>query len=386
LRLDDPIRKHLPRFAVKDAEASARATIRDTLTHVGGWEGDLFDDPSSGDDALERIVERMATLEQTARVGEMWGYNNAGFYVAGRVIEIVTGKPFERAIKELVFDPLGIEQAYYFPADVMTRRFVVGHGARKDLATVLTPWALSRAANAAGGITTNVASLLRYAAFHMGDGTRATGRRLLSSSSLTQMRSPVVAKAGTDETMGLTWHLTRVGGLVIAEHGGRTNGQTSWLRLVPDRRFAVAVVTNSSRGDALIVPVLRVTLDAYFGVAQPPASPVAMSPDALAEYVGTYRRQFQDVSVTIDGDALKIEVTPKMPSLDGKVPPPPPAGRIGFFATDRLITLEGPTAGEPTGEFIRDASGRVAWLRGPGYATGRIHRRVEPAAGAGWSR
>jgi CubicO group peptidase (beta-lactamase class C family) len=36
LRLDDPIRKHLPRFAVKDADASARATVRDTLTHMGG--------------------------------------------------------------------------------------------------------------------------------------------------------------------------------------------------------------------------------------------------------------------------------------------------------------------------------------------------------------
>ncbi|HUE85734.1 MAG TPA: serine hydrolase domain-containing protein [Vicinamibacterales bacterium] len=74
LRLDDPVRKYLPGFRVKDAYASARATVRDTLTHMGGWEGDFFDDPSNGDDALERIVERMAALEQTAKLGEMWGY------------------------------------------------------------------------------------------------------------------------------------------------------------------------------------------------------------------------------------------------------------------------------------------------------------------------
>jgi len=57
LRLDDPIRKHLPAFKVKDADASSRATVRDTLTHMGGWEGDFFDDPSSGDDALAGVEE-----------------------------------------------------------------------------------------------------------------------------------------------------------------------------------------------------------------------------------------------------------------------------------------------------------------------------------------
>ena len=46
---------------------------------MGGWEGDFFDDPSSGDDALQRQVAGMATLEQTGKPGEMWGYNNAGF-------------------------------------------------------------------------------------------------------------------------------------------------------------------------------------------------------------------------------------------------------------------------------------------------------------------
>jgi len=377
LNLDDPIRKHLPRFAVKDADASTRATIRDMLTHMGGWEGDLFDDPSNGDDALERIVERMATLEQTAEVGQIWSYNNAGFYVAGRVIEVVTGKPFERALKDLVLDPLGIEQAYYFPADVMTRRFVVGHGTPKDVATVLTPWPVPRTANAAGGIITNVSTLLRYAAFHMGDGTSATGTRLLSASLLDQMRSTVVAKAGTDETMGLTWHLNRIGGLAVAEHSGSTIGQQAHLRLVPERRFALALLTNSSRGGALNVHVLREAMEAYFGVAPSRPSPITTSPAGLAEYVGTYHRQFQDLRVVIDGDALKIDVTPKMPGLDGKVPRPPPERRVGFLAKDRLIALDGPNAGEPSGEFIRDASGRVAWLRNGG----RILRRLGPTAG-----
>ena len=61
-----------------------------------------------------------------------------------------------------------------------------------------------------------------------------------------------------------------------------------------------------------------------------------------------------------------------MPSLDGKIPPPPPVQRMGFHAKDQLLQLDGPNAGEPGGEFVRDNGGRVAWLR-----TGRIHRRVD---------
>jgi hypothetical protein len=60
-----------------------------------------------------------------------------------------------------------------------------------------------------------------------------------------------------------------------------------------------------------------------------------------------------------------------MPSLDGKVPPPSPPQRVGFHEKDRLLALEGPNAGEPGGEFVRDPGGRVSWLR-----TGRIHRRI----------
>jgi CubicO group peptidase (beta-lactamase class C family) len=340
---------------------------------MGGWEGDFFDDPSSGDDALERIVERMATLEQTAKLGEMWGYNNAGFYLAGRVIEVVTDKPFERALRELVLDPLDIDTAFFFSAEVMTRRFVVGHSAPKGVAAVIGPWPVPRAANAAGGIATNVASMLRYAAFHMGDGT-TDGARVLSPSSLLQMRSTVVPKAGTDLTMGLTWHLSRVGNLSVVEHGGGTIGQISQLRLVPERQWALAIVTNSGRGANLNTHVMRTAMEAYLGIEHVTPTQLPVNAAALQEYVGTYRRQFADVSVTLDGEALRLQVTPKMPGLDGKIPPAPLPQRVGFLARDRLVQLDGVNMGEPGGEFIRDAGGRVAWLR-----TGRIHRRIESA-------
>ncbi len=369
VELTAPLRRYLPDFRVKDADASARATVQDTLTHMGGWEGDFFDDPGSGDDALQRQVAGMASLEQTGRPGEMWGYNNAGFYAAGRVIEVITGQPFEKALKTSVLAPLGLETAYFFPADVMTQRFVVGHAGAKP--RVIGPWPVPRAANAAGGITTNVATMLKYAAFHMGDGTSAKGERVLAAATLQRMRSPIVPKAGSDLTMGLTWHLGKAGNFEFAEHGGGTNGQISHLRLVPSRRFALAIVTNSGAGSNLNAAVLRAVMDTYFGVPDLLPERITVTGNDLAEYAGTFRRQFADVVISVDGDALKLETKPKMPGLDGSVPQAGPPLRLGFYAKDKLLRIEGPQKGTPFGEFVRGPDGKVAWLR-----MSRILRRV----------
>jgi len=372
--LSAPIRRYLPDFRVKDDDASVRAPVQDTLTHMGGWEGDYFEDAGgSGDDALARQVAGMATLEQTAKPGEMWGYNNAGFYVAGRIIETVTGQPFEAALKTLVLDPIGLESAYFFPNQIMTRRFVAGHASANNQPRVIGPWLIPRAANAAGGITTNAATLLKYAAFHMGDGTSANGQRVLTAASVRQMRSPIVAKAGTDSSMGLTWHLARAGQRDVVEHSGGTNGQISLLRLVPDRQFAFTIVTNAAGGSNMVPVVGRAVMEAYMGVPNVLPPLVAVDASALAEYAGTYRRQFADVVVTVDGDALSFRTIPKMAGLDGKVPPVGPAQRLGFYATDKLLRLAGPLAGNPAGEFVRGADGKVAWLR-----MSRILRRVNP--------
>ena len=83
--LDVPVRTYLPDFRLADDNVAARVTIRHLLTHTGGWEGDYFDDFGLGDDALARMVGRLEELPQLTPLGEVWAYNNAGFYVAGRV-------------------------------------------------------------------------------------------------------------------------------------------------------------------------------------------------------------------------------------------------------------------------------------------------------------
>ena len=151
LNLRAPVWDYLPGFRVRDEDASARVTSWHLLTHRAGWTGDVFTDTGGGDNAAAKYVDGMADFEQLAPLGRHFSYNNAGFCVAGRIIEALTGASYEAAIQELIFEPLGMARSFFFPQQVMLHRFAVGHQAGSR---VLSPWAIPRGMNAAGGITT----------------------------------------------------------------------------------------------------------------------------------------------------------------------------------------------------------------------------------------
>ncbi|MGH2371002.1 MAG: serine hydrolase, partial [Chloroflexota bacterium] len=70
-------------------EVVAQVTARHLLTHTGGWWGDYFTDSGGENDAIERFVAAdLPTLMQLAPLGEYFSYNNSGFILLGRLIEV----------------------------------------------------------------------------------------------------------------------------------------------------------------------------------------------------------------------------------------------------------------------------------------------------------
>ena len=208
LDLDEPVRTYLPSLRLSDEEVARRVTTRHLLTHVGGWVGDVFEDTGGGDDALKKIVERLADTPQLTPLGEVYSYNNSAFYLAGRVVEVSSGETFKTAARELVLDPLGMDESFFFPGEVMTRRFAVGHLVKGGEPAVSRPWALPRNAAPAGGLASSVKDQLRYARFHLGDGTTHDGTRVLGEESLREMQRAQVAGA-EDDDQGLPWFIPR---------------------------------------------------------------------------------------------------------------------------------------------------------------------------------
>src|SRR6266545_6971399 len=136
-----PVRTYLPDFRVQDEAVSRDVTIWNLLTHTSGWEGQVSG-PDRGEDTLKNFVGTIGGLMQLAPPGAAWSYNNAGFSVAGRVIEVVTGKSINAAIREMVFQPLGLAHAGTSPGDFIASRFAVGHFNRGgDPPTLQRPFA-----------------------------------------------------------------------------------------------------------------------------------------------------------------------------------------------------------------------------------------------------
>jgi CubicO group peptidase (beta-lactamase class C family) len=364
LDLDAPVRSYVPELRLADEDVAARVTMRHLLTHSGGWVGDYFDLVGPGDDALAQMVTRLDRLEQLTPLGETWSYNNAGFYVAGRVVEVLAGKPYEHALHELVLEPLGLEQAFFFAEDVMTYRFAVGHDRS---GAVARPWGIGRPAAAAGGLVLSASGLLRYAKLQFG------GSDLLSPESLAAMRVPHadVGRTSGADAIGLAWFLTERDGRAFQSHGGATNGQQALLVVAPEERFAFAALTNHDNGSALAAEVLDETLASVLGIEPEEPEHLGRSPEELAAYVGAFEAPLTRLELSLEGDSLLLTLVPRggFPQPDSPPHPAPPPTRLAFDRPDAVVALDPPAKGA-RGDFIRGEDGEVLWFR----FGGRLHR------------
>ncbi|MEZ4707472.1 MAG: serine hydrolase domain-containing protein [Caldilineaceae bacterium] len=377
LDLSASVRTYLPDFRVADEVVAQRVTVRHLLTHNSGWAGDVFEDTGAGDDALSRYLKIMAEVAQLAPMETTFSYNNAAFYVAGALIEAITGQSYQAALRELVLAPMGLAHVYFDPADVMTYRFAVGHSVKEEdgahMAEVARPWPLPRAAYAVGGIACSIPTLLQYAAFQMGDGTTASGERLISPAALAQLHAPQFEIGGTFDAVAHSWFIGHVDGVKYITHSGGTTGQISLLLIVPERHFAVAIFTNANRGSFVTRDVSRWALREYLGLHMTDPESLALSAEELAPFVGLYSRPFANAELKLDEGELTLQVTPKQgfPSRETPPGPPSPVMRVAFYDTDRLIVLDGPLA-KSRAEIVRDGDGAIGWLR----VGSRIHRRM----------
>src|SRR5262245_37572093 len=109
LELDAPVRRYLPELALADRAAAESITVRMLLTHTSGLDGDLFQGTGRGDDAVERYVLACAALPQLHPPLAHWSYCNAGFVLAGRIVEKLRGRTWDEALRVQLLEPLGTE-------------------------------------------------------------------------------------------------------------------------------------------------------------------------------------------------------------------------------------------------------------------------------------
>jgi CubicO group peptidase (beta-lactamase class C family) len=364
LALDEPIITYLPELKLADAQAQQTITLRHLLSHTSGLFGDYFEDFGLGDDALSRAIATFATLRQQFAPGALWTYCNTGFGLAGAIIERVTGQPFETAMRERLFKPLGLERSFFFAHGAIVYPHAIGHnqlhpGADEHEVARLYP--LPRWVNAAGGIISNVNDLLTFAEFHLRDGVATDGTRLLSAESAQAMRQEQTLAANFAEGYGLGWALRMAGGEQIVEHGGSTNGFQAKLVLVPSRTFAIAILTNSSRGSVLNEHVRVWALDHELALRKERPMPQRLSDNELSQFAGRYERPEGAIILTISDGGLIRAMTLTDP-LEGKTEHFPEDRLEATGEREFVVVSEGETRDERV-DFILGKDGATRFVR-----------------------
>ena len=358
LELDTPVAEIIPGFRLADEDATRTVTLRHCLSHVTGFDGDRFDDHGRGDDALARCVAGYDTLTQQLPPGTTFSYCNTGFNVAGRAVEAVLGVPFETAMRERVFAPLGLDRATYFAEEAILLPAAAGHAAPEDgEVTVSRPWELTRNMNAAGGITTDVNALLTFAAAHL--GLIDVPAPFPGTSSREAMRQEQVS---IDEAngRGLGWALDRRGDEPSIGHDGATNGFKASLRILPSRRFAIAMLTNGDHGVYTNRDIEREILRQRFGIDVTDPEPVAIPSGLAARVTGHYRAMLSDLTVAGDDDGLTATTVATNPFTHEKAAPL--TMPIAAISEHELMVTEGVRRGTRL-QLLPDDDGRIDMIR-----------------------
>ncbi len=312
--LDEPVRTYLPEFLLQDGKQAATVTVRQLLCHTSGIDGDFFIDTGRGSDCVERYVMAMAGVPKLHEPGEMWSYCNAGFSVAGRIIEKLTGLTWDDALKQRLLKPAGITTMGTLPEEAILGRAAAGHMPGPDGVPALAPiWALPRSNGPAGATPFAAArDLLTFGWLHLRGGRTEDGSRLVSFESVRHMQQKQadLPGAGEPKEWGLGWMLFDWDGQRIIGHDGGTVGQSSFFRMSPDRRYGAAILTNGGNTQALYRRVMGEVFRLGASIEMPPLP--AANPDGHVDptrFVGTYQKLSARLDITLEDGNLTATST-----------------------------------------------------------------------------
>jgi CubicO group peptidase (beta-lactamase class C family) len=357
VELDAPLAGYLPELG---AAAGPRLTLRHVLSHTGGLVSTVDD---HGRSSRARWVSRHCReADLVYPPGTVFSYSNAGYVLAGHLVEAVTGMRWAEAVETILLRPLGIAPA--FVVGESPRPAVPGHTVGTTV-RVVTQQNLPEVEEPAGALALSAVDLVTFGRLHLGDPALPD---LLPAGTASEMRRTVglaVGPAGIADDWTPGWSAYRHGVRTWFGHDGTGTGTSCHLRFEPESGTVLAMTTNANTGlamwDDLVVRLRAEGVDV--GSCSLTSVPDGGAPSTgSADCAGTYRNgatEF-DIAVGPDGELYLM--------VDGV-----PHSKLTCFDDLRFTMREcdgGRTA--QVGRFVRDSSsGRVDLLQ----VSGRLARR-----------
>ena len=345
LSVKDDIRKHLPDFPDK----GKTITIEHLLQHTSGIPNYTSLKKFKGlpDEHVTRaqVIDVFKDEPLDFAPGERYSYSNSGYFLLGVIVEKLSGMAYHDFIAKNLFEPLGMKDTAHEGFERSPKRRIKGYRLSGDKIVPVQDIDVT-IAWAAGGLVTTVDDMARW------DAAVSSGK-LLKPASWRQAFTACSLPQDAPCNYGYGWNIGTLAGHKMIHHGGSIPGFTAQALRLPDDKVFVAVLTNGN-GGAVNTPVIAYKAAGIaIGQPFPEYKAIALAPEALDAFVGTYVGPDKVKRVVRrDGDKLTME-------REGRNAAP-----IMAHAPDRFF-MEGSLANL---EFQRGADGKVRSLlvRQPG--------------------
>jgi len=365
LKWDDRVADHIPGFQMYDPWVTREMTVRDLLVHRSGLglgAGDLLVIPR-GTLSRAEVVRRLRFIKPATSFRSGYAYDNVLYIVAGHLIDLVSGQPYEDYVREHLFKAAGMlhstsDEAHRFATanraspHARTGGAIRGIGPLKlldehdNLAPASTP---------AGLLAISANDMARWLQIQLARGALPEGGRLFSEASSDEMWAPQTiepigpALPGLEDMTpnfqqyALGWEVRDYGGAKILWHSGGIFGFVTVVVLIPEKNVGFAITQNSEDGQArfglmyelldhylgrpkkdwpaLIAKVRKQRFDAAVAAVNAKAAAPAKSNPTLplAQYAGGYvDAWYGAIAIGSDAKGLTINFT-NTPNMGGRL-------------------------------------------------------------------
>lgn len=332
LSLDDDLTKHFPEYPT----AGHKIPVRRLLDHTSGIKG-YTEIPK-----FQQIMTRKLPKDSLVAIfrdqpfdfptGRGLVYNNSAYFLAGMIIEKVSGMPYGDFVQKRLFEPFGMRDSHYCNERKIVKNRAHGYDMSPAGLTLKAyldhtyPYAAGSLCSTAGDLLTWLRSL--------------HGGKVLPERAYRSLITPDTLDDGAPVRYAKGLGIYSLGGHRAIEHGGGINGYLSSTIWLPDEKMAVVVLVNTAgpvSPDAIAVSIVEIVLG-----RRPEAAAVALTSD-LAEYTGTYEGPGR-------GARLALTFVSDSGHLATRMPGSQSASRFRYVGKDTFVR------GREVVAFMRDGA------------------------------
>jgi CubicO group peptidase (beta-lactamase class C family) len=226
--LDDPVTRFIPALekwmVVEEKDQShvllkplvRPVTVRHVLSHTSGLTGMSELQQVTGADSAPLKARALSSVTGPLQwqPGDKYAYGNQGMNIAARIVEVLSGMPYEEFLQKRFFDPLGMTETTFWPSEAQIARLAGAYGPNKEkngyarggIGFLTKPYSdrVHRFPEAAGGLFSTTHDILRYGLMLANDG-ELEGKRYLSHAAMDELRKEQTGTTKVNYSLG--YHL-----------------------------------------------------------------------------------------------------------------------------------------------------------------------------------